>query len=109
MNTFMQDMFVWSLDVHFTNHSILMALQERRADRKKQAEASKDDLYWQQTESVEEKTWDKFWYEHSPELLLYACLHGTVEIVKYFVSNHVSPTTRLDNGNTCLQYFTDAL
>ena len=71
-----------------------MALQERRAERQKQAFDSKDDLFRQQTESVEKKEWEEFWDEESPKLLLYACLHGTVEIVKYFVRNHVSPTTR---------------
>ena len=71
-----------------------MALQERRAERQKQAFDLKDDLFRQQTESVEKKVWEEFWDEESPKLLLYACLHGTVEIVKYFVRNHVSPTTR---------------
>ena len=84
------------LDLLFVNNSILMALQERRADRKKQAQAPdfKYNLYRQQTESVEKKTWEEFWYNESPKLLLYACLNGTVEIVQYFVNNHVSPTMR---------------
>ena len=72
--------------------SILNALQERRAQREKQA--SKKDLDKQQIESTELKEWQKFWKSQSPKLLLYSCLHGTVEIVKYFVSKVVSPTTR---------------
>ena len=70
-----------------------MALQERRADREKQAAESEHDLYRQQTETVEREAWQEFWDRESPQLLLYACLHGTVEIVKYFVHNDVSPTT----------------
>ena len=31
----------------------------------------------------------RFWNKESPRLLLYACLHGTVEIVDYFVSKLV--------------------
>ena len=70
-----------------------MALQERRADREKQAAELEHDLYRQQTEAVETREWPEFWGRESPQLLLYACLHGTVEIVKYFVHNDVSPTT----------------
>ena len=72
--------------------SILNALQERRADREK--EASKGSLHQQQAESWEKKAWKTFWDEQSPGLLLYACGHGTVEIVKYFVTKLVPPTTR---------------
>ena len=73
-----------------------MALQERRADRERQTQTpdSEHDLYRHQIESVEKPAWQEFWKRESPELLLYACLHGTVEIVKYFVHNGVSPTTR---------------
>ena len=73
-----------------TYYSILNALQEHRAERKNQA----SDLYRQQTESVERMEWMAFWDSKSPELMLYACIHGTVEIVKYFVTEVVPPTTR---------------
>ena len=80
----------------YTNFSIITALEAHRADRKKRAEASdsRDDLFKQQAESVESMDWEIFWGEESPKLLLYVCLHGTVEIVKYLLSIHVSPTTR---------------
>ena len=70
---------------------MLNALQERRDERMKQVK--KDDVLQQQTEGYESKEWKKFWDEESPGLLLYACLHGTVEIVEYFVTKHISPTT----------------
>ena len=73
--------------------SILNALEERRKEREKQAAAKKE---WFQLwrESVEKRAWKEFWDSESPGLLLYACLHGTADIVKYFVTKHVSPTTR---------------
>ena len=73
-------------------YSILNALQERRKDREKMA--SKSDLFHQQAESVEKKAWKQFWDRESPGLLLYACRHGTVDIVKYFINKQVPPTTR---------------
>ena len=73
--------------------SILNALEERRKEREKQATANQE-LFQQQAESVEKKAWREFWDSESPGLLLYACLHGTVDIVKYFVSKLVSPTIR---------------
>ena len=54
----------------------------------------KDDIDQQQRESMEAKEWKEFWDSESPGLMLYACLHGTVEIVKYFISKFVSPTSR---------------
>ena len=76
----------------FSTYSMLNALLERRDERKKQVK--KDDVLQQQAEIYEVKVWKKFWDEESPGLLLYACLHGTVEIVDYFVTKHVSPTTK---------------
>ena len=77
----------------YLNTSILNALQERRKEREKQA-AAKKELFQQQRESVEKRAWKDFWDSESRGLLLYACLHGTVEIVKYFITKLVSPTTR---------------
>ena len=74
-------------------NSILNALQQHRANRKKKASSS-DELFQQQAESIEDVEWKVFWNEEGPRLLLYACLHGTVETVKYFVTNRVSPTSR---------------
>ena len=71
---------------------MLHALQERRAERK--AKVKKGDVLQEQEERYESFGWMKFWDEESPGLLLYACLHGTVEIVDYFVNIHVSPTTK---------------
>ena len=84
------DFIVCVLSTHI---SILNALQERRKEREKQAAANQE-TFQQQAESVEKRTWREFWDSESPGLLLYACLHGTVDIVKYFVTKHVSPTTR---------------
>ena len=63
---------------------ILNSLQERREDREKKA--SKKGLFQQQAELVEEKAWKTFWDEERLGLFHYACVHGTVEIVKYFVT-----------------------
>ena len=71
---------------------MLHALRERRAERK--AKVKKGDVLQDQKESYESFGWIKFWDEESPGLLLYACLHGTVKIVDYFVNRHVSPTTK---------------
>ena len=68
---------------------MLHALWERRAERK--AKVKRGD---EQNESYESFGWIKFWDEESPRLLLYACLHGTVKIVDYFVNRHVSLTTK---------------
>ena len=71
---------------------MLHALQERRAERK--AKVKKGDVLQEREERYEGFGWINFWDEVSPGLLLYACLHGTVEIVDYFVNKHVSPTTK---------------
>ena len=69
---------------------ILNALQERREEREKM----KKYMFQQREELVEKKEWETFWNEESPRLFHYACVHGTVEIVKYFVAKLVSPTIR---------------
>jgi ankyrin repeat protein len=50
---------------------------------------------------IEKKAWSKFWDKESQRLLLYACRHGTVEVVHYFLKHRVSPTTRI-GGQTPL-------
>ena len=70
---------------------MLDALHERRAKRSKNA--AKDNIFQQQAERLEKVEWKKFWDEESEELLLYACRHGTVEIVDYFLRHSISPTT----------------
>ena len=84
-----------SYNTYFPPHmytSILRALQEHRADRKKQV--STVDLHQQQAEAVEKREWKEFWVKESPGLLLYASLRGTVDTVMYFVTKLVPPTTR---------------
>ena len=49
--------------------------------------------------------WKKFWDEESPKLLLYACLHGTVEIVDYFIARRVSSTTGYNTRYILLRTF----
>ena len=44
---------------------------------------------------IEKIAWSKFWDKESQRLLLYACRHGTVEVVHYFLKHRLSPTTRL--------------
>ena len=72
---------------------MLDVLHERRAERSKKA--SKNDIFQQQAEQIEKKAWKEFWHEENKNLLLYACLHGTVEVVDYFLKHSVSPTTKL--------------
>ena len=72
---------------------ILTALQERREERARAA-AESEEPFDKQAEEVEKSAWNDFWNDSSPGLLLYACLHGTVDTVKYFVSRLVSPTAR---------------
>ena len=69
------------------SHRILQSLQEQRAERKKTVH----NLYSIDSpgDSVEEKDLNDLWKEHSLKLLLYACKHGTVEVVKYFVTELV--------------------
>lgn len=82
-----------SLSFFCPNISILNALQEQRDERKEKSLKDKK-VDEQQSESEEAKEWKEFWDSHSPKLMLHACSHGTVEIVKYFITNFVSPTTR---------------
>ena len=72
--------------------SILNALQEHREQREKKALAANDLQAWQD-EALEKKAWQEFWNAESIGLLHYSCLYGTVQIVKYFISSGVSPTT----------------
>ena len=72
---------------------MLDVLHERRAERSKKA--SKNDIFQQQAEQIEKKNWKEFWDEESQRLLLYACRHGTVEVVDYFLKHSVSQTTML--------------
>jgi hypothetical protein len=78
---------------------MLDVLHERRAERSKKA--SKNDIFQQQAEQIEKIAWKEFWHEESKILLLYACRHGTVEVVHYFLKHRVSPTTRI-GGQTPL-------
>ena len=52
-------------------------------------------IYFSNREQIEKKAWKEFWHEESKRLLLYACRHGTVEVVDYFLKHRVSPTTKL--------------
>ena len=70
-------------------YRMVKSVHERRLERKK----VKGDSRQQFEENVEEKDWKEFWKNNSPKLLLYACYHGTVEIVDYFISHHVDPKT----------------
>ena len=72
--------------------SILNALQERREERRKRVHDGNLDEH--QIEYHELQAWQKFWEAESPRLLLYSCLHGTVDIVKYFITKYVSPVTK---------------
>ena len=67
------------------------ALQERREEWKKRWNYM--DLEGRGIEYQELQAWQKFWEDESPRLLLYSCLHGTVDIVKYFIGKDVSPIT----------------
>lgn len=72
--------------------SILNALQEHREKRKK--EVRHGNIEENQIESYEKQAWKEFWMAESEGLLLYSCLYGTVDAVKYFVAKFVSPTVR---------------
>ena len=72
--------------------SILNGLQERREERKKGVHDG--NLGQQQIEYQELQAWQQFWKDESPGLLLYSCLHGTVDIVKYFITKYVSSVTK---------------
>ena len=43
-------------------------------------------------EGDEKEEWEDFWKIQSLPLLLYSCKHGTVDVVKFFVSSGVDPT-----------------
>ena len=73
--------------ITFSPHSMLNAFQERRFEREKQYK--RQNVASVQAEMYEYSEMKRFWNEESPRLLLYACLHGTVEIVDYFVSKLV--------------------
>ena len=75
-----------------THISILYVPEECRAQRKKQE--SKNVFQPQPTEAVDKFVWQAVWEDENPKLLLYSCIHGTVEIVKYFIAKSISPTTR---------------
>jgi len=56
--------------------SILKTLQERIVERESHPG----------TEQKKEKNaWEVFWKEWAPKLFIYACCHGSVDIVKFFV------------------------
>ena len=66
---------------------MLNAFQERRFEREKQYK--RPNVASVQGKMYEYNEMKRFWNKKSPGLLLYACLHGTVEIVDYFVSKLV--------------------
>ncbi|CAI8010942.1 Ankyrin-1 [Geodia barretti] len=70
------------------NVRILQALQEQRAERKKAAD--KGYSIERQGDSVEEKDLNELKRENL-KLMLFACEHGTVDVVKYFVTELVPP------------------
>ena len=43
-------------------------------------------------EGDEKEEWERFWKSRSLNLLRYSCRHGTVDVVKFFVSSGVDPT-----------------
>ena len=56
--------------------SVLKTLQERIVER--------EALPGVELEK-EKKAWKQLWNEWSPELFIYACSHGSVEAVKFFM------------------------
>lgn len=72
--------------------SILTSLEERNKEREKAAsranELQKIDV------STAKREWREFWSKESEGLLLYACQHGTMDTVKYFITRGVFSTTR---------------
>ena len=67
----------------------MQALQEQRAERKKVAD--REYSIERQGDSVEEKDLNELWKRESLKLMLFACEHGTVDVVKYFVTELVRP------------------
>ena len=63
-------------------------MQEQRAERKKVAD--KGYSIERQGDSVEEKDLNELKRENL-KLMLFACEHGTVDVVKYFVTELVPP------------------
>ena len=74
--------------VTFSPYSMLNAFQENRAERRKRFKRGDAGLL--QAEDKEYKHWKGFWENEKTGLLLYACLHGTMEMVEYFVNKLVS-------------------
>ena len=67
----------------FSPCSMLNAIQEHRFERKDQHHR----YSIVEVQGVKyNNEMKKFWTKESPGLLLYACLHGTVDIVDYFIS-----------------------
>ena len=79
-------LFTVSKNIH---NRILQTLQEQRAERKKIAD--KGYSIERQGDSVEENELNKLWKDQSQKLMLFACEHGTVDVVQYFVTELVSP------------------
>lgn len=69
--------------------SILRTLQERIVERESQPSAE---------QNKEKNAWNHFWEEWGPKLLIHACSHGSVDVVKLFVEMKCSP-----NGERCPQ------
>ena len=60
--------------------SILKTLQERIVERESLPGVEQE---------KEKNAWKKFWKTLSPELFLYACSHGSVEAVKFFMEMQI--------------------
>ena len=56
--------------------SVLKTLQERIVEREALPGIEQE---------AEKKQWKEFWDKWSPELFIYACSHGSVEVVKFFM------------------------
>ena len=66
----------------------MQSLQEQRAERKKLAD--REYSIERQGDSAKEKDLNELWRNESLKLMLFACEHGTVDVVKYFVAELVS-------------------
>lgn len=65
------------------------SLLEKRAERNQLAgDNINNDTCREYYENLE---WEGFWKSRGLNLLLYSCKHGTVDVVKFFVSIGVSP------------------
>ena len=67
---------------------MLNAFQDLRFEREKQHQ--RQNAAEVEAEVYEYNEMKQFWRDQSSGLLLYACLHGTVETVGYFISKLVS-------------------